>query len=181
VEGQCPGRNLCVRGRQAHNGPAGLRLARPRLAHYAQPLAPEKERYATHGLQPAGAAGNGHAEILHLQQGFAHWPPLRGSSASRRPSPSRLKPRLTMRMAKPGIAATHHWSRMKRRPEAIIAPHSGSGGCAPRPRKPSPAAVRMMPAMSSVTRTMSEEMHKGMMWRSTMRHGEAPISRTAEI
>ena len=28
----------------------------------------------------------------------------------------------------PGMAATHHWSRMKRRPEAIIAPHSGSGG-----------------------------------------------------
>ena len=28
-------------------------------------------------------------------------------------------------MAAPGIAATHHWSRMKRRPEAIIAPHSG--------------------------------------------------------
>ena len=70
---------------------------------------------------------------------------------------------------------------MKRRPEAIIAPHSGSGGCAPRPRKPSPAAVRMMPAMSSVTRTISEEMQSGMTWRSTMRHGEAPISRTALI
>src|SRR5690606_3460214 len=179
VEGQCPGRNLCVRGRQAHNGPAGLRLARPRLAHYAQPLAPEKERYATHGLHPAGAGGKGHAEILDLQQGFAHWTPLRGSSASRRPSPRRLKPRLTMRMATPGTPATHHWSRMKRRPEAIIAPHSGSGGCAPSPMKPSPAAVRMMPAMSRVIRTINEDRHSGMIWRSTMRNGDAPISSTA--
>ena len=65
---------------------------------------------------------------------------------------------------------------MKRRPEAIIAPHSGSGGWAPRPRKPRPAAVRMMPAMSSVTRTISDDMQSGMMWRSTMRAGEAPIS-----
>ncbi len=35
--------------------------------------------------------------------------------------------------------------------------------------------------MSSVTRTISEERHMGMTWRSTMRKGEAPISRTAEI
>ena len=60
-------------------------------------------------------------------------------------------------MAKPGMVATHHWSRMKERPRAIIAPHSGSGGWAPRPIKPRPAAVRMMPAMSSVTRTISDE------------------------
>ena len=84
-----------------------------------------------------------------------------------------------MRMATPGAPATHHWSSMKRRPDAIIAPHSGSGGCAPRPRKPRPAAVRMMPAMSSVTLMISDEMQSGMMWRSTMRNGEAPINCTA--
>jgi hypothetical protein len=39
----------------------------------------------------------------------------------------------------------------------------------------------MMPAMSSVTRTISEEMQSGMTWRSTMRNGEAPISCTAEM
>ena len=46
-----------------------------------------------------------------------------------------------------------------------MAPHSGSGGCAPRPRKPRPAAVRMMPAMSRVTRTISEERQSGTTWR----------------
>ena len=33
-----------------------------------------------------------------------------GSSASRKPSPSRLNARLTMKIAAPGAAATHHWS-----------------------------------------------------------------------
>src|SRR3546814_1437784 len=70
---------------------------------------------------------------------FAHpWPPLLGSSTSRRPSPSRLNPRLTMKMAMPGTVATHHWLISTLRPLEIMAPHSGSGGCAPRPRKPRP-------------------------------------------
>jgi len=60
-----------------------------------------------------------------------------------------------------------------------MAPDPGKGGCAVRTRKPRPAAVRMMPAISSVTLTISEEMHIGMMWRNTMRIGEAPISCTA--
>ena len=46
----------------------------------------------------------------HLEQGrFVHFTAF-GSSASRSPSPSRLKARLTMKMAAPGAAATHHWS-----------------------------------------------------------------------
>src|SRR6185312_4265248 len=166
--------------RQAHYGAAGLRLAGAGFADDAQPLPAEREGNAAHRLHQAGAGGKGDAQVFYVEE-RAHWLLPRGSSASRRPSPSRLKPRLTMRMATPGMAATHHWSRMKRRPDAIIAPHSGSGGCAPRPRKPRPAAVRMMPAMSSVTRTTREEMHSGMMWRSTMRQGEAPISRTAAM
>ena len=41
--------------------------------------------------------------------------------------------------------------------------------------------MMMMPAMSSVTRTISDDRQSGMMWRSTMRNGEAPISRTAAM
>ena len=70
----------------------------------------------------------------------------------------------TVKIASPGTVATHQWSRMKRRPSEIMAPHSGLGGCAPRPRKPRPAAARMMPAISSVTRTISEEMQSGQIW-----------------
>ena len=76
---------------------------------------------------------------------------------------------------------THHWSRMKRRAVAIIAPHSGEGGCAPMPRKPNEAAVRMMELMSSVTRTTRLPMHIGTMWRRMMRKELAPVSRTAAI
>ena len=39
----------------------------------------------------------------------------------------------------------------------------------------------MMPAMSRVTRTITDDTHSGMMWRNTMRQGEAPISRTAAM
>ena len=42
-----------------------------------------------------------------------------------------------------------------------MVPHSGIGGCAPMPRNPSAAAVRMMPLMSSVTRTMTLERPQG--------------------
>ncbi|MNZ74491.1 hypothetical protein D3C78_929410 [compost metagenome] len=54
----------------------------------------------------------------------------------------------------PGMVATHHCSKMKRLAVAIIAPHSGEGGCAPMPRKPRLAAVMMIELMSSVMRTM---------------------------
>ena len=70
-----------------------------------------------------------------------------------------------MKMARPGMVATHHWSSSTCRPEETIAPHSGAGGCAPRPRKPRPAAVRMMPAMSSVRRMITEGRQSGMIWR----------------
>ena len=83
--------------------------------------------------------------------------------------------------ASPGAAATHHWSSTYSRPLAISAPHSGIGGCAPKPRKPRPAAVKIMPAMSSVTRTITDDRHSGMMCRSTMRHGDAPSSCTAAM
>ena len=35
--------------------------------------------------------------------------------------------------------------------------------------------------MSSVTRTITDGRHKGMMWRSTMRQGEAPSKRIAAM
>ena len=38
-----------------------------------------------------------------------------------------------------------------------------------------------MPAMSSVTRTITDDTHSGMMWRSTIRHGDAPIRCTAAM
>ena len=67
------------------------------------------------------------------------------------------------------------------RPSEIIAPHSGIGGCAPRPRKPRPAAERMIPAMSSATRTIIDEMQSGQTWPISSRKGPAPCRRAAAM
>src|SRR5882672_3801842 len=141
---------------KAHDGTPGCGFAGAAFAHDAQALAAQGEADAAHRADIAVVAGIGDAEVAHGEQGIGH---DLASPASRSPSPSRLKPRLTMKMARPGMVGTHHASRMKRRLVAIIVPHSGAGGCAPRPRKPRPAAVRMMPDMSSVTRTIIEERH----------------------
>src|SRR5664279_4940362 len=126
----------------------------------------------THGPGHPGSPGKGHLEVLDDEQRCAHAD--FGSKTSRRPSPRRLKPRLTTKIARPGMVATHHWSRMTSRPDDTMAPHSAVGGCAPRPRKPRPAAVRMMPAMSRVSRTMTEDRQSGTMCLKRIRQVDAP-------
>ena len=101
-------------GGQAQNGAPGLRLARTRLAHNAQALASQGKTDAAHGLREAAiTVGEGHAQVIDHQHRVvvmaAHLAAL-GSSASRKPSPSRLNARLTRKIAAPGAAATHHWS-----------------------------------------------------------------------
>src|SRR6185369_12839511 len=151
---------------------SGHRLAGAALADDAQPLAAECEGDALHHFDRPARRREGDPEIVDLEQRAQWRSPCLGSSTSRRPSPRKQKPRLTMTMAKPGMVATHHWSRMKERPREIMAPHSGNGGCAPRPMKPRPAAVRMMPAISSVTRMIIDDVQSGRMW--------SPITRSAE-
>src|SRR5262245_45374816 len=161
---------------KAHDGAPGRGFARTAFAHDAQALAAQSEAHVAHRADIAVVAGIGDAEVVHGKQGVRH---DLASPASRSPSPSRLKPRLTMKMASPGMVATHHWSSSTCRPEETIAPHSGAGGCAPRPRKPSPAAVRMMPAMSRVSRMITLGRQSGTIWVAMMRSGEAPCSSTA--
>jgi len=84
-------------------------------------------------------------------------------------------------IATPGVVGTHHCAMMKPRAVAIMAPHSGIGGCAPIPRKPRPAAVRMMLLIANATRTTIEGTHSGMMCRATMRLADAPVRRCAEM
>ena len=107
VEVQPFGIDDTVFGGQAHDGAAGLRLAGTALADDAEPFAAEREGHAAHRLDDTRTRREGDAQVFYVEK-RAHWPLPRGSSASRRPSPSRLKPRLTMRMATPGAAATHH-------------------------------------------------------------------------
>ena len=71
-----------------------------------------------------------------------------GRAASRRPSPSRLKPTATITIASPGGTATHQFVSSSPWPWLTIRPHSGVGSCAPSPRNDSAAAVSMIPAAS---------------------------------
>src|SRR6185437_15508740 len=79
------------------------------------------------------------------------------SKRSRRPSPSRLNPRATKRMAQPGSTDSHQSSGRKEAPEATMVPRSGVGGWMPSPRKDSEAPMRMTkPASSEVLTAMAE-------------------------
>src|SRR5207245_7378504 len=92
---------------QPHDGATGRRLARSGFANDAEPLTPEGEADVSHGTQLATVARIDDAQVANGQQAFAGHPD-RASDTSRSPSPSRLKPRLVMKMAMPGIVATHH-------------------------------------------------------------------------
>ena len=98
-----------------------------------------------------------------------------GSSQSRMPSPTKLKPITTVRMARPGKVATHHWFTSSR-PSDTIDPHSGVGGTTPRPRNDRPANTRMALPRSSVTSTISGPTAFGMIWRNRMCVGPKPIA-----
>src|SRR5204863_5750923 len=75
------------------------------------------------------------------------------SRASRRASPSRLKPMTAMKITTPGMVETHHCPGRNARPRAIIAPQSGVGSWAPTPRKESPLPRRITKETSRVALT----------------------------
>src|SRR5262249_48513253 len=147
-----------------------------------------REAYAIDGAQRAGIGEELRLEVAHLQhrrgrraggRWLVHRLPYRlrdrGSSQSRMPSPRKLNPSTTERMARPGNVATPHCS-ISSRPSDTIEPHSGVGGTTPRPRNDKPAKVIMALPTSSVTSTISGPTALGTIWRSTMRAGLSPIT-----
>ncbi len=55
----------------------------------------------------------------------------------------RLIARTVIKIARPGNVTTHQARSINSRDSANIVPHSGVGGCAPIPKKPSAAASRI--------------------------------------
>lgn len=103
----------------------------------------------------------------------------RGSSASRRASPSTLNESTTAKMASPGNTAIHHASWMNPRPSASIRPHEGSGGWVPSPMNESAASARMAKARLTDVWTITGAATLGSTWRPMMRASPAPIERAA--
>ena len=80
-------------------------------------------------------------------------------------------------MARPGKVITHDALRINERLWAIMAPHSGVGGWAPRPRKLKAAASKMAEAKLNVVCTISGPKQLGKMAIKMIRQSFAPIAR----
>src|SRR5207253_3202930 len=128
------------------------------------------QRHVVNGTKLPLSRGELNRQILNLKEGHQ----LRfsfGSRASRRPSPIKLMASTTSRMAIPGNVTTHQALRMNSRASASIVPHSGVGGCAPMPRKPSAAAFRMASEKDNAACTISGAVTLGSMTRNIRRRG----------
>ena len=68
---------------------------------------------------------------------------MRGSKASRKPSPIKLKARVSSASAIPGNSTMWGWERIPKRPSLIIAPQLGVGGLTPSPMKLSAASKKI--------------------------------------
>src|SRR5215470_13805536 len=102
-----------------------------------------------------------------------------GSSASRRPSPTRFSDSTTTKIASPGQIAIHGALVRKRCAALSMLPQDGAGGCWPSPRNDSAASAMIAAAIDSVACTRSAGRMLGRMWNSAMRQGGLPIARAA--
>src|SRR5262245_8262311 len=102
-----------------------------------------------------------------------------GSSASRRPSPRRLKDSTARKMARPGNTAIHTALLRKRCAVLSIEPHDGAGGCWPRPRNDRLASAMIAVATEIVACTISAGRMVGRMCFTAIRTGGLPTARAA--
>src|SRR5579872_5417487 len=93
-----------------------------------------------------------------------------------RPSPTRLNAIPTTVIARPGKVGSHHAVITYSRESAIIAPHSGVGGCTPRPRKLSEAPARMFSTAADIAKTTAGPMTLGSRCRTMTRRSLQPRS-----
>ena len=73
------------------------------------------------------------------------------------------------KMARPGNVAYHEALPMYVRAVESMAPHSGDGGRAPKPRKLSPAIDMIAVAIPTVARTIIGADMLGKIWRTSIR------------
>src|SRR5215831_2347370 len=112
--------------------------------------------------------GSFEGAILWAPDPFAHIF-RRGSSASRRPSPKRLKARTLRKMAAPGKRQIQGLISRIIRPALRSQPQLGVGGCVPSPRKLSEASAMIDVPTLSVEVTMRGAMQLGRICRHSKR------------
>src|SRR5690606_4486145 len=134
VEGDPP---ACTHAmwQQLHGGKRGHRLARAGFTHKAHDFASFDTKV---DASQDGFRTDRDTKVLDMQQ--AHRARLvRGSIASRKPSPRRFSPSTVSTMARPGKSAWFGATTMRVCASNSMRPQDGIGGCAPSPRYESPA------------------------------------------
>src|SRR5262249_11920278 len=109
----------------------------------------------------------------------AHAHLSRGSSASRRPSPSRLNDITVRKIARPGKIASQGALLRKRCAALSMLPHEGSGGCWPRPRNDRLASEMIAVAIESEACTARLGRMFGRICTTAMRQRGLPTMRAA--
>src|SRR5215467_3895600 len=106
---------------------------------------------------------------------------IRGSSASRRPSPKRLKPSTVTKIARPGNRANHGFWWMKATLALRSHPQLGVGGWVPSPRNDRVASTMIDVAVPSVVVTMIGASELGSTWLKRIDRSRAPRARHASM
>src|SRR4051794_12156152 len=92
-------------------------------------------------------------------------------------SPSRLKPKTTTKIAKPGKRAIQGALSKYSREELSILPQLGAGGCWPRPRKERLASATIAIAVVKTICTIKGLMAFGAIWKISILSEVAPAAR----
>src|SRR5690606_4450570 len=122
--------------------------------------------------RPNGGRGIGHDQLSLAR---------RGSTKSRRPSPSNCRERTEKTMARPGNIISHGALFMYSRPEASIVPQVGMSVETPTPRKERLASASIAEAKTKVACTRIGEARLSRTWRVRICQVGRPIATAASI
>src|SRR6185436_12581941 len=137
----------------AHDGPRDVSTDHG-LPHASGRRPPGGRARARHPQPRALPGARGHEDEEPVAPAPTRGYFSRGSSASRRPSPKRLKPSTVTKMARPGKSDSQRLAWMKATLALRSQPQLGVGGWVPSPRNDSVASTMIDVAMPSVVVTM---------------------------
>ena len=113
-------------------------------------------------------------EVVDGEDRLRHGLVAGGSSASRRPSPTKLTASAMTTITRPGNVTSHQAEKPETWPSAMSFPSAGVGGWTPKPRNESAASMRIAAAISSVIVTTIGPMLLGSMCRNMIRQIPRP-------
>src|SRR5262245_53449559 len=162
---------------QPHDALHADGLAAARFADDRERLAlRHREARAAHGLHDAAVRVELDVQVLHvedrarrgkLERGAHSRPRRRTSSASRKPSPSKLNASTATLMKSAGNMSSWGCASIVLMPSLLMLPHDGVGGATPMPMNDRNASMKMTRGTSNVSVTRITPIVFGIMWRNT--------------